>query len=373
MDEIQAWFEQLLQLRYKHCFYPSDIWNMDETGFQIGVARAQKVLTQSYQSEPFVASSGSRETITVIKAISANGESTPPLIIVPGKTYQRTWSEELHGETVIAVTDSGYSNDFIALQWLEHFKRHSSQLRTGSHRLLILDSYNSYCTKDFIEYCDEKNIVLFALPPHTTHLLQPLDVGVFQPYKHWQMKALDEAIQNGYFYYRKDDFLASFESFRAKALLPSTITSAFAKTGIEPFDPEAILSKLCSQEARQSTPETPPQSEWTTPQLVRTITRFSAMVISQSMSDELRKQLTPLLKGAEIQAIAGAEAVDKLNYMTVNSQARKARQSRQRQGLQRGGLLSAAKARDKARLLDEEQKAKALRRQAREEAAQLKT
>ena len=57
------------------------------------------------------------------------------------------------------------------------------------------------------------------------------------------------------------------------------------------------------------------------------------MVISQSISDELRKQLTPLLKGAEIQAIARAKAVDKLNYITVNSQARKARQSRQRQGL----------------------------------------
>ncbi len=31
----------------------------------------------------------------------------------------------------------------------------------------------------------------FGLPSHTTHLLQPLDVCVFQPLKHWHSKAVN--------------------------------------------------------------------------------------------------------------------------------------------------------------------------------------
>ena len=50
--------------------------------------------------------------------------------------------------------------------------------------MLHLDGYGFYCTYEFITYCDEKKIISFCLPPHTIHFFQPLDVIVFQPYKH---------------------------------------------------------------------------------------------------------------------------------------------------------------------------------------------
>jgi hypothetical protein len=39
----------------------------------------------------------------------------------------------------------------------------------------------SHLTMDFIEYCDQHKILLAVLPPHATHTLQPLDVGMFGP------------------------------------------------------------------------------------------------------------------------------------------------------------------------------------------------
>ena len=50
IDEIQGWFDQLREVKVKHGFHPSDIWNMDETGFRISVARSQKVLSQNRQT-----------------------------------------------------------------------------------------------------------------------------------------------------------------------------------------------------------------------------------------------------------------------------------------------------------------------------------
>ena len=48
-------------------------------------------------------------------------------------------------------------------------------------RLLIVDGHNSHFSTDFLKYCSRNHIELFCLPPHTTHILQPLDVALFGP------------------------------------------------------------------------------------------------------------------------------------------------------------------------------------------------
>jgi DDE superfamily endonuclease len=47
--------------------------------------------------------------------------------------------------------------------------------------MLLLDGHKSHYTLEFIKFYIIKKIILLVLPPHTTHLLQPLDVAIFQP------------------------------------------------------------------------------------------------------------------------------------------------------------------------------------------------
>ena len=58
-------------------------------------------------------------------------------------------------------------------------------------RLLILDGHDSHTTDDFIWNCFNNNIHLIFLPPHTSHVLQPLDLSVFSPLKHSYRKYLN--------------------------------------------------------------------------------------------------------------------------------------------------------------------------------------
>ena len=109
-------------------------------------------------------------------------------------------------------------------------------------RLLIVDSHGSHHTFQFIRYCDNNNIIPFGLPPHLTHLLQPLDVVVFQPLKHYQAKALDELLRDGVIYISKLDFLGYIQKIRRQALKPETIQSAFRQTGIWPLNPLNVFS-----------------------------------------------------------------------------------------------------------------------------------
>ncbi len=50
---------------------------------------------------------------------------------------------------------------------------------------------------EFYEYAQKHHIELFRLPPHSTHLTQPLDVSCFQPFKHYHAEAIDNAMRSG--------------------------------------------------------------------------------------------------------------------------------------------------------------------------------
>jgi hypothetical protein len=66
-----------------------------------------------------------------------------------------------------------------------------------AYRLLILDWHVSYVTFEFFSYYLDHKIIPFCLPPHSTHLLKPLDVGLFSTLKRHYSNILDENMQEG--------------------------------------------------------------------------------------------------------------------------------------------------------------------------------
>lgn len=49
--------------------------------------------------------------------------------------------------------------------------------------LVFVDGHKSHLTMRLSEYCYENGIILYALPPNATHMIQPCDVSVFKPLK----------------------------------------------------------------------------------------------------------------------------------------------------------------------------------------------
>ena len=81
-------------------------------------------------------------------------------------------------------------------------------------------------------------------PPHSTHLTQPLDVGIFQPMEHYHAEAVDNAIRLGDVDFNRLDFLAAFNQLCTKAFKSSTIKLSWEKTGLIPYNPEVVLTKF---------------------------------------------------------------------------------------------------------------------------------
>ena len=226
---LRAHFNQYSQIVHEHGICDEDKWNFDETGFRLGIARSDWVITlaDDKQKKVFSKDPDNRESLTAIECINGAGGSIPSFLILSGLMIQGSWAEnDLNDGVMLSTAETGYSNDWLSIEWLKHFDKHSSKSQKGAYRLLMMDGYGSHHTIEFIEYCNEAKIIPFGLPPHTTHLLQPLDVVVFQPLKHWHAEAVKDAMAHGDETFNKVEFLNAFNSFRNKAFKISTIKSA---------------------------------------------------------------------------------------------------------------------------------------------------
>ena len=77
----------------------------------------------------------------------------------------------------------------------------------GAYRLLLLDGHTSHFNWLFFDMCLEKRIIPFCLPAHSTHLLQPLDVGLFSPLQRHYSNELDKWFRKNQGSFTKGDFL----------------------------------------------------------------------------------------------------------------------------------------------------------------------
>ena len=82
------------------------------------------------------------------------------------------------------------------------------------------------------------------MPPHSSHLLQPLDVSCFSVLKRLYGQQVKDLIRAGVYYIDKSNFLPAYLTARTESLTSNTICSRFAATGLVPYDPERVLSKL---------------------------------------------------------------------------------------------------------------------------------
>jgi hypothetical protein len=93
------------------------------------------------------------------------------------------------------------------------------------------------------------------MPAHSSHLLQPLDVGCFSPLKRAYSKLIEQKRCLGYNHIDKLDFLKAYPAAYQEVFTTENIQSRFRATGLIPFNPKAVLDKL---NLNLGTPTPPP-------------------------------------------------------------------------------------------------------------------
>ena len=94
-----------------------------------------------------------------------------------------------------------------------------------------------------VELARSNNVHLVCLPPHTTHLLQPLDVGVFGPMKAaWRTILKQHQLQSCAATVTKQEFPILLAKLWDQSFLPQHLKSGFRRTGLCPLSRAAIPS-----------------------------------------------------------------------------------------------------------------------------------
>ncbi|KAF2181405.1 CENP-B protein, partial [Zopfia rhizophila CBS 207.26] len=104
----------------------------------------------------------------------------------------------------------------ITVRWLQHFNEYIRPHIIGIYCLLILDSHNSHVSLGFVQAC--KEIIPLCLPSHTTHVLQPLNVGVFRPLAKAYKKEVKKNSLFGAERITNREFLLYFQRARQQAI-----------------------------------------------------------------------------------------------------------------------------------------------------------
>ena len=241
-----------------------DIYNFDETGFMMGIIFAGMVVTTSDGfGKAKLAQPGNREWATVIQGVNALGWAIPPFIILAAQYHFANWYRECNLPSTwrIATTDNGWTTNAVGLDWINHFDYHTARRTKGKYRLLILDGHESHHSTEFERYCQQNNIITLCMPPHSSHYLQPLDVGCFGPLKQAYGRQVEDLMRAHINHVGKLEFLCAFREACFASMTEKNIQGGFAGADLVPYDPERVLSKL---DVNLRTP-TPPNSRAGTP------------------------------------------------------------------------------------------------------------
>jgi len=100
---------------------------MDESGARISYPTSEHVIVPMEVKELYTASPENRKSVTIIETIHVDGrEPLLPFVIAPGKKIIDNWvSENPIGTEYIECTPTGYTNNDVAMKYLDYLIKYS--------------------------------------------------------------------------------------------------------------------------------------------------------------------------------------------------------------------------------------------------------
>ncbi|XP_071760830.2 uncharacterized protein LOC139915943 [Centroberyx gerrardi] len=217
---------------------PCQIYNCDETGFQLDSNR-RKVVVPRGKKHAYKQAQGTREHITVLACFNAAGEDVPPFIIYKGGYLGGPYNKEGVPHALYGKSPAGYMDSELFRKWfVEHFLKYATQERP---LLLVLDGHQSHLDPELVRAAQREGVILLCLPPHTSHILQPLDVSFFGPLKaDFSGLVGDLSAVSHSFVVSKKEFSRVLRDSYQRLKDRRVVVAGFRKCGLHPLDPTAI-------------------------------------------------------------------------------------------------------------------------------------
>lgn len=234
----------------KYNFSPDRILNLDETGVTT-VLPSPKVIAETGKKQVGQIVARERgELVTVCAIITANCNSLAPVFIFPRLRYKSHYLAGAPTGSLGFPSSTGWMTAEHFLKVLQHIKEQTNCTRERPY-LLLLDNHSSHVTLEAVCFAKDRGIVLSTFPPHCSHRLQPLDIGVFGPFKAALRVAFNDltrTLSSTNTGIRVEHIASLVGKAYLNSFTPKNIVSSFSKPGIWPVNRLAFSDEdfLCS-------------------------------------------------------------------------------------------------------------------------------
>ena len=209
--------------------------------------------------------------ITTCMIMDSVDNTVPPVFIFPTRLNDSLMLGALPRRLELVYSpQSSWVTGPLFLRVLEHVKKYTRSSKED-RIILLMDSHESHCTLDSIQYARENGITLVTFPPNCSHRLQPLDVGLMVPFKgKLHVAQHDWMTANPGKVITIHDLASLTNAAYQVSFTVKNITAAFVKPSTWPFsrfafsdvdfEPSSVVpmqKELCNQEIPDPSASTP--------------------------------------------------------------------------------------------------------------------
>ncbi len=266
------------------------IFNMDETWISRDEKRTRVIVPREWREAPTLAYAEKVMHITMVMCVSADGSSLPTTAILPIKNFPADL-EEQEDLFCWSGTDSGWITNPVYERWVQNVFIPYLNIKRIIHKspdcpaLLYLDGHSTRYSVVAEALFHQHNVKVIVIPPHTSHVLQPLDCGVNRIFKE-KLSTYFKKPKGGGNPEMRAALISAAARANHSAMDPYSVRASFAHAGLYPLNPSVILNDPTKVSEGTYTSETPKSGK-------RGISIEQTVVITE-----------PLLNTAKMQAVS---------------------------------------------------------------------
>jgi len=230
---------------------PHCIFNLDETGLRTDPTAGKIFVRKSSKTAYYLTPSCGKAMYTVLFCGSAAGQCLPPFVVYKALNLYDSWCKNGPNNAMYGVTTSGWMEDYLFESWMDKFITFVKDLEKPV--LLLCDGHNSHLTYSTVKKAQDNQIILFCLPPNTSHALQPLDVGFFAPLKSVWKKVLKEWLRESRHKNVDKSIFPSLLKKLVDQIDGELLKSGFNGSGLFPIDRSKPMKKVVTVKPKGDT------------------------------------------------------------------------------------------------------------------------
>uniref|UniRef100_A0A1B0DMQ7 DDE-1 domain-containing protein n=1 Tax=Phlebotomus papatasi TaxID=29031 RepID=A0A1B0DMQ7_PHLPP len=259
---------------------------MDESAFNLAPT-GELVLAPAGRHVYVESRNSDKENITTLFSVNASGTFAPPLTLYKYARLPAAAALSAPSFWALGKTDSGWMTSVSFYEYIANvFLPYLDEQQIEKPIIVFLDGHRSHLTLQLSKLCRDNGIILVALYPNSTHILQPLDVAVFKPIKsRWKALKRQWRIDHNGEEVTKFNLPSILNMVIQENQMSSNVISGFRGTGLFPFNEDAVDYRKIIKRTSQSTLQQPENTDEVSENQNLPLTDFENKIDPQKLED----------------------------------------------------------------------------------------